>query len=234
MTLFPVFIQKMSKQIIIKYFEKSDFAKEPIPATEESAGHDLYAEESRTILPRSCDTVSLDLRWAIPQGFYDKIYPRSSILKKHLVTVDAGLIDSDFRGIVEVLFINHCEKTFTIRTGDRIAKVVFAEKFNAKFEKVTKKDLLGTTKRGSGGFGSTGMSVIKIAEEDPMNDKEEQKNLVESDDKNILGKVNASLGEKPVLVQIAKEPENDLQIVSEEAIMKVNDKVIVAEKITID
>ena len=116
----------MSKQIIIKYFEKSDFAKEPIPATEESAGHDLYADESRTILPRSCDTVSLDLRWAIPQGFYGKIYPRSSILKKHLVTVDAGLIDSDFRGIVEVLFINHCEKTFTIRTVDRIAKFVFA------------------------------------------------------------------------------------------------------------
>ena len=49
-----------------------------------------------------------------------------------------------------------------------------------------------------------------------------------------MGKVNASLGEKPVLVQIAKERENDLQIVSEEAIMKVNDKVIVAEKITID
>ena len=126
-TLFPVFILKMSKQIIIKYFEESDFAKEPIQATEELAGYDLYAAEARTILPLSCDTGSLDLRWAISQGIYSKIYPRSSILKKHLVTVDAGLIDSDFREIVEVLFINHSEKTFTIPTGDRIAQVVFVE-----------------------------------------------------------------------------------------------------------
>lgn len=123
----------MSKQIIIKYFEESDSAKEPIQATEESAGYDLYSAEARTILPQSCDAVSIDLRWAIPQGFYSKIYPHSSILKKHLVTVDAGLIGSYFRGIAEVLFINHSEKTFTIRAGDRIAQVVFVEKFNAKF-----------------------------------------------------------------------------------------------------
>ena len=50
-----------------------------------------------------------------------------------MVTVDAGLIGSYFRGIAEVLFINHSEKTFTIRAGDRIAQVVFVEKFNAKF-----------------------------------------------------------------------------------------------------
>ena len=92
---------------------------------------------------------------------------------------------------------------------------------------------MGTTKRGSGGFGSTGMSVIKITKKDPINDKEEQENFVESDDKNILGKFNASLGKKPVLIQIAKEPENDLQIVSEESIMKVNDEVTVVERITI-
>lgn len=48
-----------------------------------------------------------------------------------------------------------------------------------------------------------------------------------------MGKFNASLGEKPVLIQIAKDPENDLQIVSEESIMKVNDEVTVAERITI-
>ena len=65
----------------MKSFEESDFVKEPIQATEESARCDLYAAETRTILPQSCATVSLDLRWAIPQGFYGKIYPRSSILK---------------------------------------------------------------------------------------------------------------------------------------------------------
>ena len=92
--------------------------------------------------------------------------------KKHLVTVDAGLIDSHYRGIVDVLFINHSEKTLTICTGDRITQVLFVEQFNAKFKKVFKKDLLGITKRGSGGFGSTDMNVIIQAKKD-LNDKEE-------------------------------------------------------------
>ena len=70
---------KMLKQIIVKYFEESEFAKEPIQATEGSAGYDLFVAESITIFPQSCDTVSLDLRWAIPKGFYGKIYRLSSI-----------------------------------------------------------------------------------------------------------------------------------------------------------
>ena len=53
---------KMSKKIIVKYFEESEFAKEPIQATEGSAGYDLFAAESITILPWSCDTISPDLR----------------------------------------------------------------------------------------------------------------------------------------------------------------------------
>ena len=174
-TLFLVFIEKILKQIIVKYFEESESAKEPIKATEGSAGYDLFAAEARTLLPRSCDTVPLDLRWAIPKGFYCKGYPRSSILRKHMVTVDADLIDSDYKGIVEVLFINQSDKIFTMRsTGDRITQVVSVEQFDAKFEKVSKRDLLGTTKIVDGGFGSTGMSLIKKARKDPMSEKEEQ------------------------------------------------------------
>ena len=78
-----------------------------------------------------------------------------------MVTVDAGLNDSDYRGIVEVLFVNHSEQAFKIHTGDRVTQIVFIEQFNVKFEKVDKKDLLGTTKRGDGGFGSTDITVIK-------------------------------------------------------------------------
>ena len=151
----------MSKQIVVKYFEESKFAKEPHQGTEDSAGYDLYAAEARTILPNSADTVSIELRWAIPSRFFGKIFPRSDILKDHLVTVDGGVIDSDIRGIVEAIMINHSNKTCTVRTGDKIAQVVFIEKFNVKFEKATKKSLLRITKRGSGGFGSTGLSVIK-------------------------------------------------------------------------
>ena len=104
--------------------------------------------------------------------------PRSSILVNHLVTVDGGVIDSDFRGIVKVILVNLSNKSFTVRLGDRIAQVVIMEKYNVKFEKVTDKSLLGATKRGSSGFGSTGLSVIKKTKLDDW--------LTESNDKKIV------------------------------------------------
>ena len=163
----------MSKQIVVKYFQESEFAKEPCQATEGSAGYDLYAAETKTFLPNSADTVSIELRWAIPSGFFGKIFPRSSILKDHLVTVDAGIIDSDFRGIVEALLVNHSKKTYTVCTGDTIAQAVFIEKFDVNFQKVTKKSLLWITKQGSGGFGSTGLSVTKNTKKESLSDAEE-------------------------------------------------------------
>ena len=75
---------------------------------------------------------------------------------------DAGLIDSDFRGITQFLLLNHhYDKTFTVRAEDRIAQVVFMKKFNVNFHKVSDPTLLGKTKRGHDGFGSTGVEVIK-------------------------------------------------------------------------
>ena len=108
-----------------------------------------------TILPRNCETVSIDFRWSISKGFYGKIYPRSSLVK-NMITVDAGLIDSD-----HMLIVNHSNKAFTIRTGDRVAQIVFVEHYNVLFKKVDKKELLDITKRGGGGFGSSGVSEIK-------------------------------------------------------------------------
>ena len=91
-------------------------------------------------LPKSVDSISLEMIWAIPAGFYGKLFPRSGILREHLVTVDAGVIDSDFRGkVAALLFNHHSEKTFTVREGDRIAQVVFMEKFTANFQRVTNK-----------------------------------------------------------------------------------------------
>ena len=72
------------------------------------------------------------------------------------------MTDVDFRGIIQVLMLNNDpQKTFTVRTGDRIAQVVFMERFNANFHRVTDKHLLGQTKRGNDGFGSTGVTAIK-------------------------------------------------------------------------
>ena len=147
----------MAKQITIRYFEKSQFAREPEQTAEGSAGYGLYAADTVTILPQTAQTISLDLRFAIPAGFFGKIMPRSIILLDHLNTVDGGVIDSDFKGIL----VNVSNKTFTVRVGDRFSQVIILEKYNVKFEKVSDKNLLGGTKRGSNGFGSTGLRVIK-------------------------------------------------------------------------
>ena len=108
-----------------------------------------------------------------------------------MITVDSGLINSDYRGIVEMLIVNGSEAAFTVRVGDRVGQVVFVNRIDVDFEKVEKKELLGKTKRGEGGFSSTGTSVIKKL-----------------------------------------KIEDDLEITSEEAIMEINDKIILVEKVT--
>ena len=180
----------MSEKIIDKYFEESESARQPICATIGSAGYDLFAAQAMTLLPHTCELVSLDCIWEIPTGYYGKIYPRSSLVKK-IITVDSGLIDSDYCGIVEMLIVNYSEAAFTVCVGDRVGQVVFVKRIDVDFEKVEKKELLGKTKRGEGGFGSTGTSVIKKL-----------------------------------------KIEDDLEITSEEAIMEVNDKIILVEKVT--
>ena len=96
-----------SKYITVKYLAETESTKEPYQASEDAAGYDLFAAEIKTTLPKSTDAISLDLRWSIPSGFYGKVFPRSGILKEHFVTIDTGVIDSDYRGIVQVLLVNH-------------------------------------------------------------------------------------------------------------------------------
>ena len=109
----------MSKTVNAKYFTKTVFAKEQQKATEESAGYDLYAAKAKTILAGKNDLVYLDLRWAIPKGFCGRIFPCCSLIKENNVTVEAGLIDADYRGLVYVILVNHSEKVFTVRTGKK-------------------------------------------------------------------------------------------------------------------
>ena len=65
----------MAKQISIKHFEESEFSRKPEQATEESAGYNLYAADTITVLPKSAQTIPLDLRFAIPAGFFGQIFP---------------------------------------------------------------------------------------------------------------------------------------------------------------
>ena len=184
----------------------------------------MFAAETKTLLPKSTDTISLDLRWAIQSGFYGNVFPRSGILKEHFVTIDAGVINSDFREIIQVLLANHHhEKTFTVRAEDRIAQVVFMEKFNVNFHKVSDPALLGKTKRGYDGFGSTGVEVIKKVKE-----SESVIEMITSEGEQVTVNLEDNLQ------VISKKAKDDLQITSEKAVMEVNNEVVISESITID
>ena len=119
------------------------------------------------------------------------------------------------------ILVNLCDKTFTVRVGDRIAQLIILEKYDVKFKKVRDQTWLGGTKRGSSGFGSTGLSVIKKIKLDDW--------VIKSDD-------DAKVIESPDLPVALKneKTEEQLEIVFEEARIEVNDKVAVHEKITID
>ena len=158
----------MSKQITVKYYsefyQKQDKPEkyEPYKASEDAAGCDFFAAGTKTILLNSVTSISLEMIWAIPSGYYGKFFSRSGLLIEHFITVEAGLINSDFSGDIKVLLFNHqAEKTFTVHAGDRIAQIVFMEKLGVNFQRVADKHLLGLTKRGSDGFESTGVSEIQ-------------------------------------------------------------------------
>ena len=138
------------------YYPESDEFKVPFKVSSGSASYNLYSTKEKNILPKSCELVSLDLRWAIPQGFYGKIFSCSGLLLNHLVTAEGGVIDSDYRGNVKVMLFNHSDQIFSVKMGQRIAQVVFIEKFDVRFEMVQSSESLQKTARNEGGFGSSG------------------------------------------------------------------------------
>ena len=151
-------IEKYSKSEIfdydikVKYYPESDETKVPYKA----AGYDLYAAEVTNVLPKSNAIASLDLRWAIPKGFFGEIFSRCGLFLNHSITAEGGVIDSCYRGIVKVLLFNHSGNVFSVKVGQRIAQIVFLEKFDAKFQMVQSSDQLNKSLRNEGGFGSTG------------------------------------------------------------------------------
>ena len=98
----------------------------------------------------------LDLRISIPKGFFGKIFSGSGLFLNHKITAEAAVIDSGYRGIVHVLLFNHSDEKFSVRVGQRIAQVVFLEKFDIKFEMIQSADSLSKSVRKENIFGSTG------------------------------------------------------------------------------
>ena len=142
------------------FFEGKDLPKYQ---TSLSAGCDVCAVLDAglyciTIDPGEIKLVNTGISVAIPEGYEIQVRPRSGIAAKHGVTVlnTPGTIDADYRGLIKVILINHGDKPFEIKNGDRIAQLVLNKVEQINWIPVSSKDELESTERGDGGFGSTG------------------------------------------------------------------------------
>lgn len=128
--------------------------------TSGAAGADVCAFLSESVVIKSGEfaMIPTGLSFAIPEGYEIQVRPRSGLAAKNGVTVlnTPGTIDSDYRGEVKVILINHGKYAFTVNNGDRIAQLIVAPVTQGIFEKT---DELDSTERGEGGFGSTGVNA---------------------------------------------------------------------------
>jgi dUTP pyrophosphatase len=116
--------------------------------------HPSKDESVLKIAPGGRALIPTGLKMALPSGYEGMVRPRSGLALKHGITVlnTPGTIDSDYRGDVGVVLINHGDKTFTVNQGDRIAQLIINKVEQVEFEVVNELD---DTARGAGGFGST-------------------------------------------------------------------------------
>ena len=132
----------------------------PLPKyeTEGSSGMDLTANVNKVIeiQPGKSEIIPTGIALSIPKNYEIQIRPRSGLAAKNQISVlnTPGTIDEDYRGEIKVILINLGEKKFKIEKGLRIAQMVLCPVIKAELEEA---DELDETKRGAGGFGSTGI-----------------------------------------------------------------------------
>lgn len=129
----------------------------PTYGSSEAAGADLYAclDEAVAIQPGEVFWVPTGIALEVPKGCAGLIYARSSMgAKRGLAPANkVGVIDSDYRGEIRVVLLNHSKEPQTVAPGERIAQFVITPVLTPQYEEV---ETLSDTDRGTGGFGSTG------------------------------------------------------------------------------
>ena len=146
------------ENILIKYLNESKDLYRIEKATKGSAGFDLLASINNPLEIGAGKSLLVPCGFSLqmPNHFEAQVRPRSGLALKNSVTVlnTPGTIDSDYRGEICVILINHGQISFKIIRGMRIAQIIFKETPEVNLVEV---DELDNTKRGSGGFGSTGV-----------------------------------------------------------------------------
>ncbi|RKV55438.1 dUTP diphosphatase [Helicobacter pylori] len=125
--------------------------------TDGSSGFDLHAVEEVMIKPHSVGLVKIGICLSLEVGYELQVRTRSGLALNHQVVVlnSPGTVDNDYRGEIKVILANLSDKDFKVQVGDRIAQGVVQKTYKAEFIECERLD---ETSRGSGGFGSTGVS----------------------------------------------------------------------------
>lgn len=128
----------------------------PVYQTVGASGMDLCSVETDTIMPKSLEVIATGLKVEIPEGYEMQIRPRSGLAAKHGITVlnTPGTVDSDYRGEIKVILMNHGSLPFEVVPGMRIAQAVLVPVVKAVLSDETS---ISETARGEGGFGHTGV-----------------------------------------------------------------------------
>jgi dUTP pyrophosphatase len=139
----------------LKIYRLSQLAHLPKYEHIDDSGLDLNTIEDVAILPGESKLISTGIAIELPENTEAQIRPRSGLALKHQITVlnTPGTIDEGYRGEIGVILINHGKKIFQVTKGMKIAQMVIAPVIRVEIEEISQ---LSDTKRGTGGFGSTG------------------------------------------------------------------------------
>lgn len=149
----------MAESLVVEVARLAHGRDLPLPdrGSRRAAGWDLRAAVDTEVIISAGGTAAIPtgIKLAIPPGWEGQVRPRSGLAARLAVTLtnSPGTIDSDYRGEVKVLMINHGPEPVTIRRGDRIAQLLFAPVPEVEWREV---EVVEDTERGEGGFGSTG------------------------------------------------------------------------------
>jgi len=145
----------MEKETGIRVQRLSKDTRIPTKGSKLAVGHDLHSSEDINILANNRVLVKIALAIEVPEGTYGRIAPESGLATKG-ISVDAGVIDADYRGEVKILLVNYNSMDYEVRKGDCIAYLIVEWLDDQDLMEVEELDM---TERAEKGFGSSGLGV---------------------------------------------------------------------------
>jgi len=140
-----------------RVFKEFPEAVIPVRGSVGAAGYDLSSVVQKVVPARGRAVISTGLRIQVPSDCYARIAPRSGLAVKAGINIGAGVVDSDYLGVVGVVVFNQSDEDFEVQVGDRIAQLICERIYTPEWEEVSSLDGLTETARGDSGFGSTGV-----------------------------------------------------------------------------